>query len=566
MRVHAFPDAAHDFSASIALEREALFVGSHATGSVPSDLPVPGALNMGVERRAVDSGAFDARMSRVKGDVARFSFTHFDASNEVHVDEVARDLLQRFRDKNDVEAFQLLFEVTLPKLSELAAQLTRRLSSNVDPDDLVSAFMTKLYTDLHGRPQPPVRRFLALAYTSMRNEILDQMRQVRRSQKNDPDYSQTLVQPADPAETAVLSEQDELFESIGGTVLEVTSECFHKLDTRDQQVLIAREIAGLPYDSVAKMLKLQQHQVGMIIRRARINLADLIVDRLTDIAQSSDDDALEPESARILQDTVVRGLESKGRAKNVQTLVEHMLATSKKAAKQRLASLIYEMAKACLVEHPGFSQEMAITSVPRRSDVVADDIRQIQGRIDDVERPDVDTVVSAGRSEPDAALDNAFRCLDALKSVEGPSGRQQVAWALSLIYSSRSQEAEVLLRRLETRDLPSITRLNVSRNLTLALLRQGKFEEALEYALLAADEWPEDAVRLTNVCTAAARLQKTDVFKQSLLELVGIQSRQPTDQVATWLGGLLRALAEDVGVSGADYDALLDSTRQDERE
>lgn len=512
----------------------------------------------------MDSGAFESRIRRVDGEAPRFSFTSFDPSNDLHVDEIALFLLQRFRDHDDDEAFQLLFEVTFPKLSSLAAQITRRLTSNVDPDDLVSAFMTKLYTEV-GRRHEPVRRFLALAYTSMRNDVLDQKRLVRRAQQNDTDYSNTLVPPADPAETVELTEQDALFEAVGGTVLEVTAECFHRLDNRDQQVLIAREIAGLPYDSVAKMLKLQQHQVGMIIRRARINLADLIVDRLTDIANAGN--SIDSKQSQLLQDTVVRSLESKGRAKSVQTLVEHMLATSKKAAKERLAALIYEMAKACLIEHPGFSQEMAIKRVPRRSDVVADDIRQIHNRVDAEERPDVSNVVSAaGAPQPDAALDNAFRCLEALKAVEGESGRQQVAWALSLIYSHRPQEAEVLLRRLETRDLPSITRQNVSRNLTLALLRQGKFEEALESSLLAADEWPEDPVRLTNVCTAAARLQEKDVFTQSLRELVGVHARQPSDQVASWLQGLLRALAEDVGVQGADYDALLGSTRQDERE
>lgn len=560
MPTHAFPQSAKVFPAAIALERSSGFVGHHATGSVRPATPVPGARQTGVERRAVDSGAFQSRMDRVKGEKPHFSFDRFDAANDVHVDEVARALLERFREHDDVDAFQLLFEVTFPKLSEVAAQVTRRLNSNVDPDDLVSGFMTKLYTEI-GRRHEPVRRFLALAYTTMRNDALDHKRHVRRAQRNDTDYSQTLATPADPAEMAELTEQDRIFEAVGGTVLEVTSECFHRLDDRDQQVLIAREIAGLPYDSVARMLKLQQHQVGMIIRRARINLADLIVERLTDIATA--DSELGPKESRLLQDTVVRSLESKGRAKNVQTLVEHMLATSKRAAKERLAALIYEMAKACLIEHPGFSQEMSIHSVPRRSDVVADDIRQIQKRVDDA--TDVSTLV-AGRPEPDSALANAFCCLEALKSVEGESGRQQVAWALSLIYDRRPQEAEVLLRRLETRELPSITRQNVSRNLTLALLRQGKFEEALESSLAAADEWPEDPVRLTNVCTAAARLQKKDVFEQSLVELVDVHVRRPSDQVATWLQGLLRALAEDVGVYGADYDALLSSTRQDERE
>jgi DNA-directed RNA polymerase specialized sigma24 family protein len=41
--------------------------------------------------------------------------------------------------------------------------------------------MERLFTDVRGRPQEPVRHFLALAYTSMRNDVLDQLRQQKRA-------------------------------------------------------------------------------------------------------------------------------------------------------------------------------------------------------------------------------------------------------------------------------------------------------------------------------------------------------------------------------------------------
>ncbi len=509
----------------------------------------------------MDSGGLEARLQHVADQGAPESLHSFDATNEVHVDEVARHLLERFRSSDDVEAYQLLFEVVQPRLSQLATQIARRLSPAADPDDLVSSFMARLFADVRSRPQLQVRHFLALAYTSMRNDVLDQLRHQKRAQAHSLDYSQTLRAPADPADAVQAAEQDEIYERLGSEVLRITSECFGELDDRDQQVLIAREIVHLPYDRVAAMLKLAPDQVGMVIRRARMHLADRIVHELLSLT-TSETPEVAPEDARILRDSVVAGLESSSRAKNVKTLVEHMLGQAAHAATAKLANLLYEMAKACLVEAPDFNDRMLIERRPRRSDVVAGELMHLRTRLDQVDPDGTARVelesVAATRPRANSAIGDARRCLSALAGVEGESGRQQVAVALAYIYDGAPESAEPILRDLQDADhLPEPTRRNVARNLTLSLLRQERFDAALQCAEASADEWPDDPVRAMNLCFASARLGDRDRFETYVGLLCGLQRRHPEDSVARWIDQPLRALARDLGLADDEFAALL---------
>ena len=67
---------------------------------------------------------------------------------------------------------------------------------------------------------------------------------------------------------------DALFESVGGTVLEVTAECFHRLDSRDQQVIIYRILQEALHNiykhararSVAVSIRCKPHEVALQVR------------------------------------------------------------------------------------------------------------------------------------------------------------------------------------------------------------------------------------------------------------------------------------------------------------
>jgi predicted Zn-dependent protease len=147
------------------------------------------------------------------------------------------------------------------------------------------------------------------------------------------------------------------------------------------------------------------------------------------------------------------------------------------------------------------------------------------------------------------ALDDAERCLAVLAQVEGHSGRQQVATALHLIYSSRLDEAETLLRGLIDVDLPTQTRQNVFRNLTMTQLRQERWKEALETAELSLDEWPGDPVQVMNICYAAARTGDVALFEENVRHLTSIALRTPSLSVESWISGELPGLARDLKLS-----------------
>jgi RNA polymerase sigma factor (sigma-70 family) len=467
--------------------------------------------------------------------------------DDLQLDELARLLLDRFRGQNDTEAFALLVELTHPRLSRIAEGIARRLSPTIDPEDLPSAFLSRLFTDLRGSSRQTVRRFLALAHTSMKNAVYDQLRLQKRAQLGGPRYQGSLNDPVDPADLVEEQEEDALLSSYGEAITKLTEECFHELEAREKNVLVAREILGMSYDRVATMLSLQGDQVGMIIRRARQHLADRLLERLDDERPGNmDDDALGD-----TRSVIRRCLQSKERLKNVRTLVHRLLDESAAAGRRRLADLIYELSKSFLLSVPGLQSRMLVAAQPRHRDVVADDVRNITARLIGVDNVVEAEAVASVTEQPSAgsnALDDAERCLSVLAEVEGRSGRQQVATALHLIYSSRLGEAETLLQQLIKADLPTQTRQNVFRNLTLAQLRQEHWKEALETAELSADEWPGDPVQVMNVCYAAARTGDVSRFEENVRQLASIEHQSPSPRVESWISGELPGLARDLNL------------------
>lgn len=466
----------------------------------------------------------------------------FDPHNDLHIDHAARVLLDRFRHEQDTEAFTLLFELTQGRLTTIASRLTRRIAPNVEPDDLAAGFMARLFADLNSERES-VRRFLALAYTSMRNDVFDQLRQQKRAAAGSQRYHDTLDDPRDPAQEAEDDEEHALLERFGERIVSLTAECFGDLDPRDQRVLVAREIVGFSYDRVAHMLALDAEQVGMIIRRARTHLADRLLERL-----SSGDDVPRAAMASI-REVVMRRLGGRERVKDMRSLIRRMLDLSAAEGRRRLADLVYELAKACLLSVPRVSSRTLVQAAPRRRDVVLDEVRHLAARLSSVDSQGVD--VSSLAQPPrtgDGAIDEARACLSVLERLEDAPGRRLVALALCHIHAEELGEAERLLRGLVDADLPPVTRQNVFRNLALTLLRQERFAEALAVADESADEWPDDPVRLMNVCFATARLALPERFVAAAQRLVQVHGRQPGSVVETWVADELPHLAAHVGV------------------
>jgi len=209
----------------------------------------------------------------------------FDPRDDRHVDLAACVLLHRFREHDSADAFTVLVQISQVRMSVIARRITRQLGLAVDPDDLVATFFANLFVDL-AKDQPLVHRFLGFAHTAMRHEALNQLRQYRRAQARHLIWGERFLGGAvDPATVIAEREECELLERSGTTFLLVVNQCFHELTERDRRVLLAREADGLSYDDIAVKLDVPRNQVGMILKRARMRLAERIDDsfaRLTE--------------------------------------------------------------------------------------------------------------------------------------------------------------------------------------------------------------------------------------------------------------------------------------------
>lgn len=484
---------------------------------------------------------------------APVSIRRFDPTNSSHVDEAALYLFERFRSKNDSGAFQLLFEVTQQRLSEMARQLVRRLSTTLDPDDLVANFMARLFCNVGNDSKWKIRHFLAFARVSIRNEILDHLRHQKRVRHHAPEYELSRLSPIDPADAAQSKEQGLLIEDLGEQVLELTSECFDELSQRDQQVLIAREIVGLSYERVASLLSLLPDQIGMIIRRARMHLADRLVFQLNALAPSK---GRGTEEMAVLQEHVLRPLGGPAKTRSARILLARMLEVAVLQANQTLADLLYEMTKSCLAGQPSFQSQTLINAPPRHVKEVSHDLQCVETRLRSMPRGL--KISGLGQQQPheDPTLEDARRCLDALHTIEGPSGRQQVAVGLLAIHSGDPCRAEAIFRELKERVLPMATRQNVSRNLAMSLLRQERYADALQIADEGEGEWPDDPVRVMNTAYATARLGDIPRFESTARHLAEIQRKSPSLQLASWIRGPLARLAQDLGFSPDRVETL----------
>ncbi|MGQ0552949.1 MAG: sigma-70 family RNA polymerase sigma factor [Planctomycetota bacterium] len=474
-------------------------------------------------------------------------------AEEAQFDTDARLLLERFWRDGDSAVFTQLFELAHERLLRSARSITRRIAPQLEPEDLVANFMARLFTDLRRRTEfatqqsetASVRSLLALAHTSMRNDALDQLRMLRRAAANARVFQATCDEPIDPSCEVLATEVEERLACLDAEVLRLCQESFAALEPRDQQVLVARELVGLSYERVAALLQRSPGQVGMVIRRARLHLLQGLGQRLPRLRSPDREEQL-------LLNSLQSGLDLEQGPRHVPALLQRMLERSAAAARRTLADLIYEMAKACLVEAPGFSERMLIQREPRDGREVGLDLQRLASRLSGQREAGSGATdglglgsIASTRPAPATALDDARACLDKLHEVEGPSGRQQVALALCYIHAGQPAVAEPLLRALLERPLPVITRQNAARNLTLSLLRQERHAEALDFAEAGADEWPDDPVRVMNVAYAAARLGERERFVRAAARLAALHAAEPSPRVRAWLRDDLPRLARE---------------------
>ena len=188
------------------------------------------------------------------------------------VETQARTLLRDFWITNETDLFARLYEITAPRLHEIARAIVRKIAVLLEPEDLVSAWLAKLFTDAC-RPPREIRSFFGLARTAMRHEALDALRhQERLSRRHLAYHASAPSEAPDPSWTLGAREQGEALRDDAIVFLHVVGACVGRLGDRARTVLLAREVEGLSYDALASEFALPRGQVGMILKRARTSL------------------------------------------------------------------------------------------------------------------------------------------------------------------------------------------------------------------------------------------------------------------------------------------------------
>jgi len=195
------------------------------------------------------------------------------------------------------------------------------------------------------------------------------------------------------------------------------------------------------------------------------------------------------------------------------TAVEHILANSARAGREKLADLLYEMAKACLIVLPDLKRRIERKVEPREVPVVANELRSINSRLETVDGAVVLRDVPQQTPEETRALKVARSCLTILDNVEGESERQQLAWSQVLIFESNPAEAERVLKRLLDGGVSCGNLGYALQNTTMSLNQQKRFADSVEFAQRALAQCPNDCVLLYNLSVALASLRDPQQFK-----------------------------------------------------
>ena len=234
------------------------------------------------------------------------------------------------------------------------------------------------------------------------------------------------------------------------------------------------------------------------------------------------------------------------------TAVEQILTTTARAGREKLADLLYEMSKACLIVLPDLKLRIERKVEPRQVPVVSSELRSINVRLEMTDGSITLSDVPKQTPEEARALKVARNCLAILDNVEGASERQQLAWSQLLIFEGNPAEAERALRKLLETGVSAVNHQFALRNVLMALNQQRKYAESAEFAERALLEYPDDCALLYNLSVAVASLRDRERFRAVSSRFAGLAQRG----LPEWLRGAVRYevpnFASTLGMSPAD--------------
>ena len=155
------------------------------------------------------------------------------------------------------EAFAKLYDAYVERVSRY---IYFRVAEDCDMEDLVSQVFLKAWENLD-RYKPGTSPFIAWLYTIARNLVIDHY----RTKKNNLPLEEAIAMPSElelPDETAQTR-----FD------LEAMRDALQALSKDQQQALVLKYIAGLPNDSIARIMNKQEGTVRGLQMRGLQTLA-----------------------------------------------------------------------------------------------------------------------------------------------------------------------------------------------------------------------------------------------------------------------------------------------------
>jgi tetratricopeptide (TPR) repeat protein len=237
-----------------------------------------------------------------------------------------------------------------------------------------------------------------------------------------------------------------------------------------------------------------------------------------------------------------------------RTAIEQILAATARTGREKLADLLYELAKACLIVLPDLKRRIERKAEPREAPLVAGELRTINSRLEASRAGVALDGVPAQTPEEARALGAADACLHILENVEGETERQQLALSQVLLFRDQPTAAEQLLQRLLQADRLLKYRDLVQRNTILSMIRQEKYAEAVELGEDVLAERPGDSCLLFNLAVAYAHLRDLKGFDRVAAELAASMKRCAPSWLVTVLRYEIPRFAEDLDVDQRRVD------------
>lgn len=267
------------------------------------------------------------------------------------------------------------------------------------------------------------------------------------------------------------------------------------------------------------------------------------------------------------QRDAVRYLTTEQTAAARRTAVEFVLAQSATAGRQKLADLLYELAKAFVLLVPQIRRRCTVWSQPREIEIVSVELIAMHQRLDDgCDIPNI-SGAKGDTQRADRAASAGASCLTSLYGIEGRSVRYSGCYAQLHIANGRPDAAEVLLRQLLADEPDAVGTAMANRNIVLCLIQQRKFSDAVAFAHSALETDPNDAHLLYNYAVALAWERReaefrrvgsrlAQRFQRGELEWLRSAVLDQASRLAVPLGTSADRIMATFGVAASDSDPI----------